>query len=63
MHYTRLWRHGDVNAVRAPWRPAPQHGTRSRYRKGCHCDACREAERRYRRQYRRRKAEAARRAA
>jgi len=30
----------------------PQHGTRSRYRKGCRCDACRRAEATYRRNYR-----------
>jgi hypothetical protein len=31
---------------------AEMHGTRSRYRKGCNCDACVGAEREYRRQYR-----------
>lgn len=29
-----------------------QHGTRSRYRKGCRCDDCRRAETNYRRRYR-----------
>jgi hypothetical protein len=31
---------------------APQHGTRTRYRKGCRCDDCRHAETEYRRRYR-----------
>lgn len=31
---------------------AQQHGTRSRYRKGCRCDECRRAETAYRRRYR-----------
>jgi len=31
---------------------APQHGTRTRYRKGCRCDDCRQAETDYRRRYR-----------
>ena len=30
----------------------PRHGSRSRYRKGCRCYVCREAERLYRADYR-----------
>ena len=30
----------------------PVHGTRSRYRKGCRCRECTDAERNYRRRYR-----------
>jgi len=36
------------------WPMPAQHGTRSRYRKGCKCDWCREAEATYRARYRER---------
>lgn len=43
MPYRAVGQHGNV----------PQHGSRARYRKGCRCTPCREAENAYRRLYRR----------
>jgi uncharacterized protein YjcR len=38
----RRWRRRD--GLRSQWAPQdPQHGTRSRYNKGCRCDPCKEA--------------------
>jgi len=42
--------HIDLN------RPAPEHGTRSRYVSGCRCDLCTAAERDYAREYKRERA-------
>lgn len=50
-HYQRWRVHGDPTVVK-PRGPAPQHGTRARYRKGCRDECCRSAERSYRRRYR-----------
>lgn len=58
-HYQRAYRAGTITeAPRAPG-PPPQHGTRSRYRKGCRDRCCRDAERLYRRRYRARRTTAA----
>lgn len=55
-HY---WRHRRLETdeyqarrAEAEQRFTQQHGTRSRYRKGCRCDDCRKAETEYRRRYR-----------
>lgn len=41
--------------LRLPGREPAEHGTRSRYVRGCHCDKCRKAQREYMTDYRRRK--------
>lgn len=59
---TGRWLHAEA---RWPQEPKPQHGTRSRYRKGCRGEecggACLRAEVEYRRRYRARKRAEARR--
>ena len=40
---TELWRIGIP--VKTPPKPEPEHGTIQRYKRGCHCDECRRANR------------------